>query len=335
MLNSARLKTGFNLTTKQLLLKHQGTNFRHRNCLPVAYFSSGFDSMYKMMINLPAVHYMEDTMAQFHDYTGLPWFGSIILFTAGLRTMISLPAQVTSHKVAAKRTLMFEEINKALPALKEATAKHVRLKGLPAGEAAARYKRVAQTIHSVRVIEYNCHMSKLFLPLYIQIPVWLFNSIALRNLSLMRASPERLASSPVEERFLQLGTEGALWFPSLTSPDPFFILPVIVGATFATNIFLTSIRNRPPETVINVTKYEKRMSIFLYGIAVLMVPLSAIQPSALPLYWATSGAIGIVHNLIVISPKFKKIVKIPQLPVDSITPYQDIRRKISILLDRK
>ena len=77
------------------------------------------------------------------------------------------------------------------------------------------------------------------------------------------------------------------------------------------------------------------MSIFLYGIAVLMVPLSAIQPSALLLYWATSGAIGIVHNLIVISPKFKKIVKIPQLPVDSITPYQDIRRKISILLDRK
>ena len=46
-----------------------------------------------------------------------------MLFTVGLRTIMSLPAQVTSHKVAAKRTIMFKEINEILPSLKEASEK--------------------------------------------------------------------------------------------------------------------------------------------------------------------------------------------------------------------
>ena len=49
-----------------------------------------------------------------------------MLFTVGLRTIMSLPAQVTSHKVAAKRTIMFKEINEILPSLKEASEKWVR-----------------------------------------------------------------------------------------------------------------------------------------------------------------------------------------------------------------
>ena len=44
-----------------------------------------------------------------------------MLFTVGLRTVLSLPAQVTSHKVAAKRTILFKEINEILPNLKAAT----------------------------------------------------------------------------------------------------------------------------------------------------------------------------------------------------------------------
>ena len=32
--------------------------------------SSTFDTMYNKMINLEGVHYMEDTLAQLHDYTG-------------------------------------------------------------------------------------------------------------------------------------------------------------------------------------------------------------------------------------------------------------------------
>merc|ERR1740128_438115 len=49
-------------------------------------------------------------------------------------------------------------------------------------------------------------MSKLFLPLYLQIPFWVFTSVALRNMSVMRETQERLASVNVEERFLQLAT---------------------------------------------------------------------------------------------------------------------------------
>jgi len=290
MLNPAILRYGVRTAR---LLQHQGPIYRNSPvllCQPVAHFSSTFDSMYNKMINLEAVHYMEDTLAHLHNYTGIPWYGSIMLFTVGLRTIMSLPAQVTSHKVAAKRTIMFKEINEILPSLKEASEKHVRLNNFPAGEAPTRFKRVAQAIHRVKVIEYNCHFSKLFLPLYIQIPVWMFNSIAIRNICLLRADQQRIELVPVEERNIQMAAEGALWFPNLTTPDPLFILPVIVGISFATNIFLGSARTPSPEKAVSVSKYQKGITIFMYSIAFMMVPISAIQPSALSLYWATSGA---------------------------------------------
>jgi inner membrane protein COX18 len=335
MMNPAIMRTG---SEAYKLLHHQGTNYRHRQFMvhqPIAYFSSTFDSMYSKMVSLPPVHYMEDSLASFHEYTGIPWYGTIILFTAGLRTMISLPAQVTSHKVAAKRTLMFKEISNFLPALRRATDEHIRLKNFPASEAAARFEKAAKTFHRTKVIDYNCHMAKLFLPLYVQIPVWMFNSIAIRNMAMMRASPDRFQVAPVEEWYIQMAAEGALWFPNLTEPDPFFILPLLVGITFATNIFLVSARSKSPDVAVNVSKYQKGFTIFLYSIAGLMVPITAFQPSAVAVYWATSGAVGIITNLIVISPKFRRVVRIPHIPAESSTPYLDIKQKIIKFLHRK
>ena len=43
---------------------------------------------------------------------------------------------------------------------------------------------------------------------YVKIPVWVFTSIGIRNLALMRETQERFLTVPVQERYIQLAAEG-------------------------------------------------------------------------------------------------------------------------------
>ena len=78
--------------------------------------------------------------------------------------------------------------------------------------------------------------------------------------------------------------------------------------------------------------FQKRLTIFFYCIAFAMIPLSSFQPSALALYWATSSFVGVIINLILMSPKFRTLVRIPETPQLSKTPYSDLRNRIAALL---
>lgn len=65
---------------------------------------------------------MQTTLHSNIVYLGIPWYGTIILCTASLRLMISLPAQTTSQKVASKRFLLFKEMEEIIiPSLRRAT----------------------------------------------------------------------------------------------------------------------------------------------------------------------------------------------------------------------
>jgi len=119
---------------------------------------------------------------------------------------------------------------------------------------------------------------------------------------------------------------GALWFPNLTVPDISLILPFIVGSSFALNIFISSCRIKSSEKT--ETKYSKVITYFLYAISALMVPLAAVQPSALALYWATSGVVGVGMNLLLLSPTYRKLVNIPKISKDSETPYVDLKENM-------
>merc|ERR1719233_1433943 len=290
--------------------------WRNRNVLLVqACHLSTLESMYNKFISSPHVHYVEDSMAHFHDMSGIPWFGTIILSTAAFRILLALPAQVTSQKVAAKRFLLQKEMDETLiPSLKKASHKHVVLGNYTKERAKELFEHRSKQIYSEKIIEYNCHHSKLFLPLFIQLPFWLTMSSAIRNLAMMRETSLRFQQVPVEDRFYQLSTEGALWFPNLTVADASYILPVIVGLSFALNIFIHANRS---QVFDSKNKYQRGLQYVGYLFSFGMIPLASYQPTALIVYWATSGVIAIVMNLIMFSPKFRSIVRIPTLPTDS------------------
>ena len=133
---------------------------------------STVDSMFNKLISLPPVHYMEDTLATVHDMMGLPWWATIMLSTCVMRLVLTLPAHITQQKVMAKRYVMSEEMkNDILPALEKATNRHVVINKWSKKKATDNYRRVAAQFHIMKVREYNCHMAKMFLPMYIQVMI--------------------------------------------------------------------------------------------------------------------------------------------------------------------
>merc|ERR1719318_475168 len=129
-----------------------------------------------------------------------------------MRLLLTMPAHITQQKVMSKRYVMSEEMKtEILPALQKMTDRQVMVNKWSKKKAEKSFRRVSGQFHRQKVKEYNCHLAKMFLPMYIQIPAWIFNSVAIRNMATMRHSMDRSMNSPVEERFYQMSAEGLAW----------------------------------------------------------------------------------------------------------------------------
>jgi len=80
-----------------------------------------------------------------------------------------------------------------------------------------------------------------------------------------------------------------LWVPDLSSPDPFFVMPIIVGIIQFVQMWLT------PQT----TTDEMQAKIMKYGMPVLFTLFMLFLPSALVLYILVNSLLTIAQNLLI------------------------------------
>ncbi|XP_064272354.1 cytochrome c oxidase assembly protein COX18, mitochondrial isoform X3 [Passer domesticus] len=156
----------------------------------------------------------------------------------------------------------------------------------------------------------NCHPFKATLLLWVQVPMWVCVSLALRNCSV------GALGSAVQEQF---SSGGALWFTDLTAPDSTWILPVSLGLV---NLLVVEIF--ASQTKMPVSRIRKIVTNFFRTVSVVMIPIAATVPSSMALYWLSSSLVGLSHNLLLRSPAFRRLCRIPRTASDSDTPYRDM-----------
>lgn len=78
------------------------------------------------------------------------------------------------------------------------------------------------------VVRENCHPAKTMIILWGQIPLWICQSVAIRNLVAMLPDPSAIEAQIM---FAQLTVGGFGWIPNLTEVEASFILPVALGLT--------------------------------------------------------------------------------------------------------
>lgn len=100
----------------------------------------------------------------------------------------------------------------------------------------------------------NCHPFKATVLVWVQLPMWVFISVALRNLSTGATHSDVCVSTVSAGTSIQdqLAAGGTLWFPDLTAVDSTWILPVSVGVVNLLIVEIFALQKNREVTFSNV-----------------------------------------------------------------------------------
>ncbi|XP_055452467.1 cytochrome c oxidase assembly protein COX18, mitochondrial isoform X2 [Psammomys obesus] len=267
---------------------------------------------YEALASSAPVRAAEEVLLGAHEATGLPWWGSIVLSTVALRGAVTLPLAAYQHYILAKVENLQPEIKDIAKRLNQEVAVCAHQFGWSKRVARLTYLRNMQRLVSELYVRDNCHPFKATVLVWVQLPMWIFISVALRNLSTGATHSEGVS---VQE---QLAAGGTLWFPDLTAVDYTWILPVSLGVVNLLIVEIFSLQK------IGMSRFHMYITNFVRAVSVLMIPIAATVPSSLVLYWLCSSLMGLSQNLLLRSPGFRQLCRIPPTKSDSETPYRDL-----------
>ncbi|XP_066241636.1 cytochrome c oxidase assembly protein COX18, mitochondrial isoform X1 [Saccopteryx leptura] len=273
----------------------------------------GAGGWYKDLASSAPVQGVEELLLGAHSATGLPWWGSILLTTVALRGAVTLPLAAYQHYILAKVENLQPEIKNIARHLNQEVAVRANQLGWSKRVARLTYLKNMRRHVSELYVRDNCHPFKATVLVWIQLPMWIFMSVALRNFSTGATHSE--AGFSVRE---QLATGGALWFPDLTALDSTWILPVSLGVINLLIVEIFALQK------IRMSRFQAYATHLVRAVSVLMIPIAATVPSSIVLYWLCSSFMGLSQNLLLRSPRFRQLCRIPLTKGESDTPYKDL-----------
>ncbi|XP_050701131.1 cytochrome c oxidase assembly protein COX18, mitochondrial-like isoform X1 [Eriocheir sinensis] len=249
-----------------------------------------------------------------HDYSHLPWWSSIILSTILMRAALTFPLAVYQKYIFTKLENLKPEMNRLVKELKGETAFAIKKFNWDETHARRMFNLSAKRIWKELIVRENCHPFKATALLWVQIPLWICMSVSFRNM----ASMMPLQDAAAQILFLELSTGGIAWIPNLTDVDHSLILPVAMGLI---NLVITEVNvlSRKQETS---SRIQKIATNFFRVISVAMIPIAAIVPSCVVLYWVTSSAYGLAQNLALMHPGLQRVLRLPPVTSQPPNPYQ-------------
>lgn len=268
---------------------------------------------YNWLSESTPVEYTKNFLVSVHDYTGLPWWGTIICTTVALRCTITLPLAIYQAYIISKvENLALID----MPEVSREVKKEVAILALKNKWDDRRtqiiYKRMLKSKWDGLVVRDNCHPLKGTITLWFQLPMWIFFTAALRNIAYLAPFDDAAA----QVQFLQMCVGGFLWIPNLTLPDHTWFFPAILGFSNLTIIELQALRR-----VRQGHNFQRYVTNFFRCLSLLLIPISATVPSAVCLYWTTSSLIGLGQNLFLMSNRVRHFCHIPDTPSTLDNPY--------------
>lgn len=286
-------------------------------------YAASVQGIWKSISDSTPVHYMQEGLISVHDLTGLPWWATIILSTFALRTLITLPLTVYQYKIMGRLEKIGHEFPSVLEELKKETAYAVKKFGWNEQQAKVMFSHSARKQWNNLVIRENCHPAKTAVTMWVQLPLWVIQSVAIRNIVYCLPNPDSLEAKLT---FAELTVGGFGWIPNLTEVDASWILPVTLGLV---NLCVIQIQTSLRKTGQEPSKMQVVATNAFRLLSIVMVPIAAVVPSCLCLYWVSSSTYGLIQNLAFISPKVRKVFGVPplkHLPKDK--PYLFLSEKM-------
>eukprot|EP00753_Platysulcus_tardus_P008344 PLAT15909.1.p1 GENE.PLAT15909.1~~PLAT15909.1.p1 ORF type:complete len:394 (+),score=168.78 PLAT15909.1:3-1184(+) len=205
-----------------------------------------------------------------HDVTGAPYWAVIIGATLAFRSL-AFPLYVSQIRNGARMTKMQPEM-KAL----QASAMQDKT---PEGMMYARKQM------SALYKKHDVKMSRMLIPLVVQMPLFISFYVGLRGLC--------------EDFTVSLSTGGTAWFPSLVASDTTFALPLLSAATMLASVEAN--KATMPKPMVNVMR----------GMSAVVLGFTYDFPAAILCYWATNNFFSFGQSMVMKSEAVKRALNIP------------------------
>ncbi|KAB7504727.1 Mitochondrial inner membrane protein COX18 [Armadillidium nasatum] len=166
---------------------------RNNSCIQIRYFSFSWmenlavtqSKYFQALSSSDIVLKTMDTLQYVHDTTHLPWWLSIVITTAFLRTAITLPLAAFQNYIIAKIENLRPEMDELIKVLKKETAFAIKKFQWDEKYARIMYNRSARKLWKDLIVKENCHPFKTTILLFVQLPMWIILSAAFRNMATM------------------------------------------------------------------------------------------------------------------------------------------------------
>merc|ERR1719510_125757 len=135
--------------------------------------------------------------------------------------------------------------------------------------------------------------------------------------------------SEYENIKIQLIQGGPFLMPDLTLPVETLTMPILLGSLWLLSLKVFDNQNKRIEIQGKGAKVFKVMEkIVTRGLILWIVYLSTKVESGVTLYWVSSASVGLLSNLILMSPKFRSSVGIMRFDGDPDKPYELIKENV-------
>lgn len=211
------------ISSASVFIRHPTCHVPHFNHQQRRKFSQNF---WSSVSSSAPVNFMQESITQLHDVSGLSWWSTIIVSTVILRGAITFPLAIYQSKILAKVEKLSEEMPAIVKELKIETFHAIKKFNWTEKEAGIRYNRSLKKQFNNLIIRDNCHPAKAAIVILFQIPLWITQSWGIRNLIYMQPDPTSLQAQITASELL---VGGFGWIPNLTEVDHSLILPVTLG----------------------------------------------------------------------------------------------------------
>ena len=117
--------------------------------------------------------------------------------------------------------------------------------------------------------------------------------------------------------------------PDLTLPVETLTMPILLGSLWFLSMKVFDNQNKRIEIQGKSAKvFEVMGKIVTRGLILWIVYLSTKVEFGVTLYWVGSASVGLISNLILMSPKFRNSVGIMRFDKDPDKPYQLLKENI-------
>ncbi|XP_078576715.1 cytochrome c oxidase assembly protein COX18, mitochondrial-like isoform X2 [Branchiostoma floridae x Branchiostoma japonicum] len=271
----------------------------------------------------PPVRLAMTLLEHVHLHTGLPWWATIVMTTVALRLGLTFPLAVYQAHVIARVEGLQPELARFAAALRRKVSVTGHQRGWSEKQMRSKFNVKMREFRTQLFIQDNCHPFKATLLVWVQMPMFICVSFALRH---MTGSFQGAASACLQPDMV---SQGALWFTDLTAADPTLLLPVMLGTLNLVIVEMHSLQQTEK------TRTQKVVTNFFRGVSVVMVMVAAYMPAAMSLYWTSSSAVGLAQNILLKLPWLRQACRIPPTSRDSPTPFRDMAASVRQKLRRE